>query len=102
MHLPVILWIGVKPLSLSRDDGIKIALECKGILVKYSIYDVDCDLREAETFPLTKLMKPSSYDLQVYLTGTLGVSISTKVYPDTKGTLGLYLNSQGKTYGVTA
>jgi len=105
MHLPVILWIGVKPLSLSRDD-VKIALECKGILVKYSIYDADCELQEAETFPLTKLMKPSLYDqtadLQVYLTGTLGILISTKVYPDTKGTLGLYLNSQGKTYGVTA
>jgi len=75
-------------------------------LVKYGIYNVNCELREAETFPFTKLMKPSSYDqiadLQVYLTGTLGVSISTKVYLNTEGTLGLYLNSQGKTYGVTA
>jgi hypothetical protein len=37
---PVILWIGVLPNSLSSDDGIAVARECKNLLEDFKITDV--------------------------------------------------------------
>jgi hypothetical protein len=44
----VILWIGVKPGSLSYDDGIDVAPRCKGLLLDHGIDDVDVELPESE------------------------------------------------------
>ena len=45
---PVILWIGVKPSSLSGEKGVEVALACKELLVKYGINDVECEIRESQ------------------------------------------------------
>ncbi|KAK7030282.1 hypothetical protein VNI00_014299 [Paramarasmius palmivorus] len=45
--LPVV-WIGVKPSTLSGHDGVKVVLKCKEILVEHDITDVDVEIRESE------------------------------------------------------
>jgi hypothetical protein len=46
-HPPVIIWIGVMPGSLSGDDGVVAARECREILEKHDITDVDVEIRES-------------------------------------------------------
>ncbi|KAI0287457.1 hypothetical protein BC826DRAFT_917145, partial [Russula brevipes] len=43
---PVILWLGVTPGSLSWEDGIVVAQECRKLLEKYDVTDVDVEIRE--------------------------------------------------------
>ena len=45
-----IVWIGVQPKSLGGEDGLKIALQCKQLLDDDGLYDVHCEIREAERF----------------------------------------------------
>jgi hypothetical protein len=44
----VILWIGVKPDSLSYEQGIDVALQCKRLLLDYDINDADVEIRQSE------------------------------------------------------
>ena len=78
--LPLVLWIGITPLSLSSEDGIKVAVLCKNVLQKHAITSVECEIREAKLIPHVQLqlMKPipSAYkaiDLQLHLTDTIGI-----------------------------
>ncbi|KAH9964116.1 hypothetical protein BC827DRAFT_1265926 [Russula dissimulans] len=45
--VPVILWIGVMPGSLSHDDGTDVASKCQELLIEYDITDVNVELRES-------------------------------------------------------
>jgi len=45
---PVIIWIGVKPGTLSREDGLAAVKECKKLLVANDIDDVEVEIRESE------------------------------------------------------
>jgi hypothetical protein len=44
---PVIVWIGVMPASLSGDDGVVVARECRELLEEHDITDVDVEIRES-------------------------------------------------------
>jgi hypothetical protein len=44
---PVIVWIGVVPGSLSAEDGVDIATQCKNILATNDIDDVHAEIRES-------------------------------------------------------
>ncbi|KAG5640689.1 hypothetical protein DXG03_007528 [Asterophora parasitica] len=44
---PVVVWIGVKPDTLSGEDGLAAAKECKQILVANGILDVEVEMRES-------------------------------------------------------
>ena len=44
---PVILWIGVRPASLSGKDGVAMASKCRELLVEYDIDDVDVEIHES-------------------------------------------------------
>jgi hypothetical protein len=117
-HTPVILWIGIQPETLTREDGtpaplaFKVALACRQLLEKHGVTDVECEIRETECELLAgpKLMAPvlssnPTADVQVYLTPTLGTCISTKAHSNTEGTLGFYVTTStdpGKIFGVTA
>jgi len=46
-HSPGIVWIGVIPGSLSGTDGVVVARECREILEKHDITDVDVEIRES-------------------------------------------------------
>lgn len=41
VQTPVILWIGLTPVSLSGDDGIVVARECREVLEKSNITNVE-------------------------------------------------------------
>lgn len=45
--IPVILWIGVLPGSLSRSDGVIAAFKCREALVECGITDVDVEICES-------------------------------------------------------
>ena len=45
--IPVILWIGVKPGSLSGEYGLVVASECHKLLVEHDITDVDVEITES-------------------------------------------------------
>ena len=104
-----ILWIAVRPKSLSGEDGLQIARKCKGVLEVNSILDVQCEIREAERLSTTRpvLLKSDqprcpTADLQVSLTTSLGTSISPVNYPYVEGTFGFYISSNNRLFGVTA
>ena len=108
-NLPVILWIGVKPSSLSGEHAIQVAVTCKNLLVKHGITDVECEIREAERVLQPALMKPTLSDddavnLRVHLTNTVGVSIASEAHPHIEGSLGFYFSRGGddKLYALTA
>lgn len=44
---PVVVWIGVMPGTLSREDGFAVANECKQVLVAKKIHDVEVEIRES-------------------------------------------------------
>ena len=44
---PVVVWIGVKPNTLSGVDGLTVAKECKQLLVASEILDVEVEIRES-------------------------------------------------------
>jgi hypothetical protein len=44
---PVIVWIGVKPDTISGEDGVAAAKECKKLLVANDTFDVELEIRES-------------------------------------------------------
>lgn len=44
---PTVVWIGVKPDTLSGEDGLAVAKECKQLLVASEILDVEVEIRES-------------------------------------------------------
>ncbi|KAH9942017.1 hypothetical protein B0H21DRAFT_696572, partial [Amylocystis lapponica] len=41
----VVIWIGIKPDTLSGEDGLAVAKECKQVLVDDNILDVEVEAR---------------------------------------------------------
>lgn len=83
----VILWIGVKPGSLSCELGVEMVLRCKELL-DYSIKDIDVEIRQSEVVSLAgpQLREPdSAFDpmdsLREPLTYTLGIPICSQSTP---------------------
>ncbi|KAF7982540.1 hypothetical protein HWV62_27504, partial [Athelia sp. TMB] len=98
----VILWIGVRPESLSHEVGFGVALECKRLLVGYNIKDVDVEIRESEVIPSAgpSLLKPISAsdpiaEAREPFTGTLGITICSRSTPWAEGTGGFFLSEGG-------
>ncbi|CUS13209.1 unnamed protein product [Tuber aestivum] len=44
---PVVVWIGVKPGSLSGEDGFAAVMECKQLLMTHQLLDVEVEIRES-------------------------------------------------------
>ncbi|KAH9047194.1 hypothetical protein EDB84DRAFT_524333 [Lactarius hengduanensis] len=101
----VVLWIGVKPDSLSYKVGIDVALQCKGLLLDYGINDVEVEIRQSEiicsaTGP--QLLQPAfdhfhlkpsvTAEAREPLTPSLGITICSRSTPGTEGTGGFFLS----------
>ncbi|KAI2463876.1 hypothetical protein F4781DRAFT_98528 [Annulohypoxylon bovei var. microspora] len=112
---PVILVIAVENDSLSWEDGIPIALECRELLRKHDIHDVEVEIREgrrhffaasAELESLVNLKRDygSSPSYQVLpLLSLVGSPIAYLENRPGQGTLGLHVKLHGdeSTYGLT-
>ena len=99
---PVTVWIGVSPESTSATAAHDAAQVVLALLKDYQITDVDIDFRESLYMrggrpsasrtvggldPLVKVVSP--------FTPALGLRISTKARPGTRGTMALYLAEGG-------
>ena len=107
---PVVIWIGVKPNSLSGKDGLAVARKCKELLTARNILDVEVEIRESvvtryvghqlrkhvpSNNPVAELLEP--------LTPTLGLAICNASTPWAEGTGGFYVTDKNsKLYLVTA
>ncbi|CUS13998.1 unnamed protein product [Tuber aestivum] len=107
---PVIIWIGVQPATLSREDGHAVAMACKALLVENQISNVEVEIRESVVtqYAGPKLLKPAppadpTAELREPLTSTLGLSICSTRTLWAEGTGGFYLTDRNmKLYLVTA
>jgi len=107
---PMVIWIAVIPNSLSREHGEMVAIECKNLLLKSKIDDVEVEIRESmvtrysgpplqkpvpSSNPIAKLLQP--------LTSTLGLPICNEKTPKANGTGGFYVqDADSKIYLITA
>ncbi|KAK0218117.1 hypothetical protein IW262DRAFT_1117502 [Armillaria fumosa] len=101
---PVILWIGVMPASLSGDDGVVVASQCRELLKEHNIDDVDVEIRESVVTRSAgpRLLKPASWndptaDVREPLTATLGLPICAQSTPWAEGTGGFFITEGGDT-----
>ena len=91
----VILWIGVRPISY--EVGTDAALQCKGLLLDYSIKEVDVEIRESKVICAAgpQLLQPtldsgSVVDVREPFT-TLGITIYAQSALWAEGTGGFFL-----------
>ena len=108
----LILWIGVysTPTRLSNDVGIEVAVQCKRLLIRYGIQDVDVELCESDfvqsagpvLLKPTDIVDPTAIAREPFTT-TLGMDICAEKTPQTEGTVGFFMAIDGvdKLYGVT-
>ncbi|KAL4071575.1 hypothetical protein V8B97DRAFT_1870846 [Scleroderma yunnanense] len=109
---PVIVWIGVRPGSLSAEAGVEVAMHCKGLLSAHSIDDIHVEIRESEVFRSAgpKMYKPartSNPTARAHepFSTALGLPICAELTPSIEGTGGFFISDPrypGKLYLVTA
>ncbi|KAF8606534.1 hypothetical protein BDV93DRAFT_520820 [Ceratobasidium sp. AG-I] len=99
---PVVVWIGVRPGSLSMVAGTQVAQDCHYILKMFGIDDVDVEIRESLVAPLSgpKLLPPAyslnpTADARNPFTTALGIPISAKGTSWVEGTGGLFIAEGG-------
>ena len=106
----VILWIGVKPGSLSYEVGIAAALQCKMLLLDHAIDDVEVEIRQSEIVQAAgpQLLQPAddrydidpTVDIREPFTATLGIPICARSTPWVEGTAGFFLDKGGDGKGL--
>jgi hypothetical protein len=108
-RIPVILWIGVMPGSLSGADGVVVARKCRDLLEEYDITDVEVEIRESLVTRSVgpKLLAPTQFsisslfsshpdvDFRQPLTATLGLPICAQLTPWAEGTGGFFMAEGG-------
>ncbi|KAH9981982.1 hypothetical protein BJV74DRAFT_895767 [Russula compacta] len=113
---PPVLWIGVKPGSLSREAAQVAAIGCEGLLKKFELTDVEVAFREsvftrsARAGPqLLKYASPFPFcataDVCSPLTPALGLQIAAQDTPHVEGTGALYIRESSdstKVFVLTA
>ncbi|KAK7030280.1 hypothetical protein VNI00_014297 [Paramarasmius palmivorus] len=95
---PVILWIGIKPASLSGYEGLYVAFKCKEFLIEHRITDVEVEIRESEVIRYAgpKFLTPThsfnpTANAREPLTTALGLPICAKSTPWTEATGGFFV-----------
>ena len=95
---PPVLWIGVKPGSLSREDAKVAAVGCERLLKKFKLTDIEVAFRESL---FTRSAGPqlleyvsslnATADVRSPLTPALGLQIAAQATPYAEGTGALYI-----------
>ena len=106
-HGNVILWIGVRPGSLSRQVGINVASQLKKVLLDHDISDIDVEIRESQIIQSAgpRLLQPTddanpTVDFREPFTPTLGITICARSTPWIEGTGGFFLDNGGDGKGL--
>ena len=92
---PVIIWVGVKPGSLSAERGVEISIGLRAFLVEYGIEDVHIEIRESIVSCSAKLYKPTvssnpTFQVREPFSTTLGITICAENTPNKQGTATLF------------
>lgn len=88
---PAILWIGVVYDSLAGEAGVKVANDCRDILLRLGVDDIHVEIRESEIIICAKPEHPGPVSgiIPPYiiepLSTTIGRPISTSESPDVGG-----------------
>jgi hypothetical protein len=97
-----VLWIGVRPESVSYEVAIDAALQCKRLLLAHSIEDVEVELHQAEIISLAnpQLYQPvfssdPTADVLHPFSSTIGITICAQSTPWAEGTGGFFLAEGG-------
>ena len=107
---PLIIWVGVNPGSLTPEDGVKVAIQCKGMLDEYSFHDIHIEIRESQFTLAAKLYRPvvnsnPTAKAREAFSTSLGIPISSEATPDIGGTAAFFFsvaNRKGKLFLLTA
>ncbi|GAB1312089.1 hypothetical protein MFIFM68171_02299 [Madurella fahalii] len=94
---PIILWVGVKPGSLSWEKGIEVACCCRTVLLEAGL-DIHCEIRESNVQRAASVISSWSQlgRMEPSLTAALGgQAIAAEKTPTKEGTLALYLLVNG-------
>lgn len=97
----VVLWIGVKPGSVSYEVAIDAAFACRGLLLDHDIVDVDVEMRGSEVtrYAGPPLLRPVFNDDKVNacmpFTDALSIPICAELAPWAEGTSGFFLEEGG-------
>ena len=98
----VILWIGVRPGSLSYEVGINVAHQCKKVLLDHAISDIDVEIRQSEIIQSAgpRLLQPTddidpTVEVREPFATTLGITICARSTPWVEGTAGFFLHNGG-------
>jgi hypothetical protein len=90
---PIILWVGVKPGSLSWEKGVEVACCCREVLLTAGL-EIHCEIRESIVQRAASVISsPSPMGRkEPSFTATLGgQAIAAEKTPSKEGTLALYL-----------
>ncbi|KAH7911003.1 hypothetical protein BJ138DRAFT_1187026, partial [Hygrophoropsis aurantiaca] len=106
-NAPVVLWVGVRPASLSGAEGAVVAARCRALLVEAGVGDVEVEIRESvvvrsagpKLLPSVSSPSPSfsfdpTVDVREPLTAALGIPICAEATA-TEGTGGFFLVERG-------
>ncbi|KAI0485359.1 hypothetical protein F4859DRAFT_470722 [Xylaria cf. heliscus] len=108
-----ILLVAVKPGSLEWEDGIKIALDCRDVMRKFMIFDVEVEIMEGEytqqaaSTQLEALLSPeypTTTEMMLPLLSHPGYSIAYLEDRPGEGTVGLHIKlgaDESTVYGLT-
>ncbi|KAI1794932.1 hypothetical protein LXA43DRAFT_994955 [Ganoderma leucocontextum] len=114
---PVVVCIGVKPGTLSGEDGAPVAKRCQEVLDSFSLNDVEVAIKASERFqsvaPAPAFEEPRRtvfesdpvVKLRIPFTPTVGFPLSTDARPDAEGSSGFFfINGEdtSKVYLLTA
>lgn len=98
----VVLWIGVKPGSVSFEVAIDTVFACRGLLLDHGIIDVDVEMRESEVtrYAGPPLLRPTfsvdpKVDACMPFTDALSIPICAELTPWAEGTSGFFLEEGG-------
>ncbi|KAI0187801.1 hypothetical protein F4808DRAFT_466300 [Astrocystis sublimbata] len=109
-------WVAVKPTSLEWEEGIKIAMNCRGIMRRFMIFDVEVEIMEGQYTPhaasteleaiFDKRPENSSEVTKNVLPmlSYSGYSIAYRNYTPGEGTVGLHIklgDDDSTVYGLT-
>ncbi|EJD02802.1 uncharacterized protein FOMMEDRAFT_167951 [Fomitiporia mediterranea MF3/22] len=72
----VVLWIGIKPATLSGYDGLDVASKCRNLLKEYNITDVEVEIRECPRSTYHHSRSPHLVPFTPWAEGTGGFFIA--------------------------
>ena len=103
---PITLFVSVEPATVAWEEGHRIVMQCKAILERHGISDIDCEMKESKFYRAAdslQLRAPSNLgvnrpviDADTHTSECIGVPIADSDREYSAGTKSLYLRNNNK------